>query len=40
MVYGGAIITYSKKIKLVVRSIIEAEYVRIGEAIKAALWGR
>jgi hypothetical protein len=31
---------YSKKMKSVVRSTIEAEYVRIGEATKAALWGR
>jgi hypothetical protein len=38
MVYGGAVIAYSKKMKA--RSTTEAEYVRIGEATKAALWGR
>ncbi|KJZ78398.1 hypothetical protein HIM_02436 [Hirsutella minnesotensis 3608] len=40
MVYGGAVMTYSKKMKSVARSTTEAEYVGMGEATKAALWGR
>ena len=32
--------TYSKKMKSVARSTTEAEYVGMGEATKAALWGR
>ena len=31
---------YSKKMKSVARSTTEAEYVGMGEATKAALWGR
>jgi hypothetical protein len=40
MVHGGAVMTYSKKMKSVARSTTEAEYVGMGEATKAALWGR
>ena len=40
MVYGGAVMMYSKKMKSVARSTTEAEYVGMGEATKAALWGR
>ncbi|KID83233.1 retrotransposon like protein [Metarhizium guizhouense ARSEF 977] len=40
LVYGGAVMTYSKKMKSVARSTTEAEYVGMGEASKAALWGR
>ncbi|KID93786.1 copia-like retrotransposable element, partial [Metarhizium majus ARSEF 297] len=40
LVYGGAVMTYSKKMKSVARSTTEAEYVGMGEATKAALWGR
>jgi hypothetical protein len=40
MVYGGAVMMYSKKMKAVARSTTEAEYVGMGEATKAALWGR
>jgi hypothetical protein len=40
MVYGGAVITYSKKMKSVAMATTEAEYVGIGEATKAALVGR
>jgi hypothetical protein len=34
MVYGGAVMTYSKKMKSVARSTTEAEYVGMGEATK------
>jgi hypothetical protein len=37
MVYRGAVMTYSKKIKSVARSTTEAKYVGIREATKAAL---
>ena len=37
MVSGSAVMAYSKKIKSVARSTIKAEYIRIGEATKAAL---
>jgi hypothetical protein len=35
MVYEGAVMTYSKKMKSVARSTTEAEYVGMGEATKA-----
>ena len=37
MVSSSAVMAYNKKIKLVARSIIKAEYIRIGKATKAAL---
>jgi hypothetical protein len=40
MVYGGAVMTYSTKTKSVARSTTESEYAEMGEATKAALWGR
>ena len=36
MVSSSAVMAYSKKIKLVARSIIKAKYIRIGKATKAA----